>query len=637
MSSTSTLEALNARRKSSKYTVRLHSYTTSVGHGPKMTIRESPSPADYATWSHADLIARVIHLDGQLRAQNALFRHELPSPLPDVSDSISPSKISRSDDVPHRHQPPSPSRRASPFDSSKYTTRYIALKFAYLGGAYNGYEHANGNVTSLPVIEEVVWCALRKARLINPESDESVEVLWDGTQRLARGPLILNWEGCQYSKCGRTDKGVSAFGQVIGVRVRSNKRLLRERNSAVTYSGLNGEEEHNDDTGLLFSELAKIDDEELVPDTPQCSFDPIKDELPYISILNSILPSDIRILAWCPHPPPDFNARFSCQERRYKYFFTNPAFCPTPGPLGFQDSAGRKTAIREGWQDIDAMRDAAKKLVGLHDFRNFCKVDPSKQMTSFERRIRVAEIEECEQQSGSKWFSGWRTDSIVEGFDGQAIFGNGVSEPASGPKTYSFTVHGSAFLWHQVRCMVAVLFLVGQGLESSNLVDELLDIENNPCKPSYEMASDAPLVLWDCIFPAADNADREDALDWIYAGDERLLSSHPPKGNGNLAMGGVIDDLWSTWRKYKMNEILSSSLLDVVFKQSDGSAIHRGVSRDNGSVKVRSQKLFDGGDAVRRVGKYVPVMQKAKLASVDTQNAKYRAGKGARKRVGQAE
>ena len=28
------------------------------------------------------------------------------------------------------------------------------------------------------------------------------------------------------------------------------------------------------------------------------------------------------------------------------------------------------------------------------------------------------------------------------------------------------TIKGSAFLWHQVRCMVAILFLIGQGLES---------------------------------------------------------------------------------------------------------------------------------------------------------------------------
>ena len=31
------------------------------------------------------------------------------------------------------------------------------------------------------------------------------------------------------------------------------------------------------------------------------------------------------------------------------------------------------------------------------------------------------------------------------------------------------TIKGTAFLWHQVRCMVAVLFLIGQGLESPSV------------------------------------------------------------------------------------------------------------------------------------------------------------------------
>lgn len=31
--------------------------------------------------------------------------------------------------------------------------------------------------------------------------------------------------------------------------------------------------------------------------------------------------------------------------------------------------------------------------------------------------------------------------------------------------SWQFRVRGTAFLWHQVRCMTAVLFLIGQGLE----------------------------------------------------------------------------------------------------------------------------------------------------------------------------
>lgn len=34
---------------------------------------------------------------------------------------------------------------------------------------------------------------------------------------------------------------------------------------------------------------------------------------------------------------------------------------------------------------------------------------------------------------------------------------------------WAMKIKGSAFLWHQIRCMVAVLFLIGQGLESSNV------------------------------------------------------------------------------------------------------------------------------------------------------------------------
>ena len=69
-----------------------------------------------------------------------------------------------------------------------------------------------------------------------------------------------------------------------------------------------------------------VDSEESTP-----AFDDVKDELPYIQLLNRVLPEDIRVLAWCPNPPADFSARFNCKERRYRYFFTQPAYAPVPG------------------------------------------------------------------------------------------------------------------------------------------------------------------------------------------------------------------------------------------------------------------------------------------------------------------
>lgn len=39
---------------------------------------------------------------------------------------------------------------------------------------------------------------------------------------------------------------------------------------------------------------------------------------------------------------------------------------------------------------------------------------------------------------------------------------------------------------------MALLFL--------QIIDQLLDVENEPCKPQYAMAADFPLVLYDCAY-----------------------------------------------------------------------------------------------------------------------------------------
>lgn len=47
----------------------------------------------------------------------------------------------------------------------------------------------------------------------------------------------------------------------------------------------------------------------------------------------------------------------------------------------------------------------------------------------------------------------------------------------------------------QVRCIAAVLLMVGRGYERPDVVRELLDIERRPGKPQYDLASEAPLIL----------------------------------------------------------------------------------------------------------------------------------------------
>jgi tRNA pseudouridine38/39 synthase len=307
-------------------------------------------------------------------------------------------------------------------------------------------------------------------------------------------------------------------------------------------------------------------------------FDPIKDELPYIQILNRILPDDIRILAWCPHPPPDFNARFSCKERRYRYFFTQPAFAPTPraaavSALTASDTGqgtaegGRAGTVRDGYLDIAKMRQAAAMMEGLHDWRNFCKIDPGKQMVNFQRRVFRAEIQELDASKEPVGFVGGAAAATAAAA-GNLEKGEGV-DTTQVPKVYSFNVHGSAFLWHQVRHLVAVLFLVGQGLEQPSIVADLLDVDKTPTKPHYDMAMDEPLVLWDCIFPAEGSGSREDALQWIYAGDQPPAPGTAKRGLGSLkyGFGSIVDVVWSQWRNAKMREVLAGSLIDVVVGQ----------------------------------------------------------------------
>lgn len=589
----------------------------------------TPTVADYSSWSNESLIARITELERQLNSYTGAVVTPSSSSSSSSSAAASAAAAQPRPGALETSQPRSrsSSRSRKPgraIDPSKYNTRYIALKFAYLGQGYNGFEHTNGNLTPLPTVEEEMYKALRKARLIFPNSGvagmENLEQV-EEEERLRLRPLTIDWEGSQYSKCGRTDRGVSAFGQVIGIRVRSarpkkevknqSEKVATEMEAPRTASEEVTEAQSDDPFGGM-----NVSDTESSAE--EDDWDDIADELPYIHMLNNVLPKDIRVLAWAPNPPPDFDARFSCRERHYRYFFTQPAFTPTPGPRGLLD----RSKCREGWLDIEAMREGARYFVGSHDFRNFCKLDTSKQITNFVRKISHADIELAPdplsylRRPEFAQFQGYGLDQVLE-----------IKSHDPAVQVYTFTLHGSAFLWHQVRHMVAILFLIGQGLESPSIVRELLDVEKNPRKPTYEMASDAPLVLWDCVFPGKD----EGGLEWVYAGDQRAITSGSSKGDGKFGIGGIVDDLWANWRKCKIDEIVVGSLLDTAVKQGDGSPLLRGGAKNAASDKSRSQRMFYGGNESRFSGKYVPLMKRQKLEPVEFQNERYMAVKGNKK------
>ncbi|KYK55359.1 putative pseudouridine synthase 3 [Drechmeria coniospora] len=521
--------------------------------------------ANYESWTKTGLIQRLRELESELRSSSEPAKVEVKAPEPRTSEEPTAKTAAKSASGKAAKAKAKGKRKMDP---SRYASRHIALKLAYLGKNYGGFEfQAMGNLST---IEEELWNALTKACLIFPDDEK-----------------VVQFDCCEYSKCGRTDRGVSAFGQVIGLRVRSNRPLptKRPRRDEAEVSSVSPDPA---------AERLPNGDEAESEDGERRPFDDVKDELCYPRILNRLLPNDIRVLAWCPSPPADFSARFSCRERQYRYFFTQPAFSPVPCPLEPPSASG----LKSGWLDIEAMRDAAKRFEGEHDFRNVCKVDPAKQIINFKRHIFESDIVEVEDVSTALPYLQ------------QASFGAPAVGDEPHPKVYYFHVRGSAFLWHQIRHMVALLFLVGQRLESPEIVSRLLDVAENPRKPSYVMANEVPLVLWDCLFP-------DDALPWVYVGEE-----HWPNRFGQF---GLMDDLWEVWRGRKMDELLAGQLLRLVSRQGSLPGSGGGQHRPKANAATR---VYEGANGGRLAGRYVPVMNKELQQSPEDQNDKYAKRKG---------
>lgn len=96
----------------------------------------------------------------------------------------------------------------------------------------------------------------------------------------------------------------------------------------------------------------------------------------------------------------------------------------------------------------------------------------------------------------------------------------------------------------QVRCMVAVLFMVGKHLESTDIVSKLLNTTLVPAKPIYEMASEIPLVLYDCGYEDLYWTNRNAEQDGGASADIlRKLVEHYESMSQDLYLKGKVVDL----------------------------------------------------------------------------------------------
>lgn len=408
---------------------------------------------DYSGWTQADLIKRIQELE---KSQSSLQ----PEQVDCGTTSIEEIQIGK--------------KKKKSIDFSKFSTRSVAIRFAYVGWNYSGLA-VQVNDPDLPTVEGEILKAMHQARLI-PTMDPN---------------------DCGFSRCGRTDKGVSALRQVISLRVRSVLDPEAQKDSS------------NDEK-----------------------------ELDYLHILNQLLPNEIRLYEISLRPTEGFDARFSCLYRHYKYFFYGSDV------------------------NLSAMGKAAEKFLGEHDFRNFCKVDGSKQISNFKRTVMASSI----QQVGDD------------------------------TQLYCFDLKGTAFLWHQVRSMVAVLFAVGQELEHPDIISEMLDVERMPRRPNYEMAADIPLVLYDCAFPEMEwkSFKTQDSL-------ERLEAR-----------------LFEFWHEHWMRYTMASTMLAMI-EQS----VHKPYTK-NEPMKKDKVVLRLGHGRGKALTKYVPLKERQLMDPPDVINERWR-------------
>ncbi|EDW01249.1 tRNA pseudouridine(38/39) synthase [Drosophila grimshawi] len=273
------------------------------------------------------------------------------------------------------------------FNWDSANRRHVLLKVMYFGWDYQGFA-------------------------CQEDSNETIEAFL--FRALIRTCLIESRATSNYHRCGRTDKEVSAFCQVISIDLRSK---------------------HAPDVQLESDSLAT--------------------EIDYCSLLNRVLPKNIQCVSWMPLRNHVYSARFDCISRTYRYYFP------------------------KGDLDIEAMRMACDLIVCHGDFRNFCKMDVHNGVTNYMRNLQAARIQACEG-----------TAVEVE------------NDLNSGYTMYYLEIQANAFLWHQIRCIMAVLLLVGQKHEEPVIISKLLDVVSNPCKPQYTPAIGLPLNLFRCDFRA---------------------------------------------------------------------------------------------------------------------------------------
>lgn len=155
-----------------------------------------------------------------------------------------------------------------------------------------------------------------------------------------------------------------------------------------------------------------------------------REDYSWVRGVNSFLPGSI-VVNWAKVVPTEFSARFSAFERTYIYALHAG---PCRSPM-MHERAGYVLLPPNQWFDLDAMKEAAKCLIGEHDFTSF-------------------RSSECQSKTPVKTM--YAIDIISDE-----------------PWLY-FRIRGNAFLHHMVRNLVGSFLQIGRGRQKPEWMAELL-------------------------------------------------------------------------------------------------------------------------------------------------------------------
>lgn len=153
--------------------------------------------------------------------------------------------------------------------------------------------------------------------------------------------------------------------------------------------------------------------------------------------LARLLPDDVAVMdaRWAPD---EFDARFSALRRHYEYRLTT-------APWGAPPTRARDTAAWQRQADLELVRQASQRLLGLHDFAAFCR-----------RREGATTVRELQRFD-------WRVEPDPRGPDA----------PGSAD-VWVASVSADAFCWSMVRSLVGGVMAVGEGRRSLDWISGLL-------------------------------------------------------------------------------------------------------------------------------------------------------------------